>query len=220
MTAQPTIKLYLAPGACSLAPHILLREAGTSFEIERVSARNGLPEDFARINPKKRVPVLVLDDQVITEVPAVMTAIAQMVPERKLVGKNDLEVVRSYEWMNWLSGWLHGVGFGMLWRPQRYSDDEKVLPVIREKGRKTVEEAFEMLEGKLMDTLPYAVGDGFTVVDAYLFVFWRWGCDIGVDMEKRFPRYKALVEKLVEREAVKKALAEEGIEALTGKAKM
>jgi glutathione S-transferase len=207
-----TIKLYMAPGACSLAPHILLYEVAASFTLVRLSVRTGFPADFAKINPKMRVPVLDLDGEIITEVPAILTAIAQLAPDRKLLGRRDLDAVRAYEWMNWLSGTLHGQGFGGLWRPQRFVDENQGLyKKIREKGRRTVEECFEGLEGRLKGE--HAVGEEFSVVDVYLYVFWRWGCEIGVNMVGRFPRFAALARRVSEREAAREALREEGVEA-------
>lgn len=213
---SPKITIYLSPGACSLATHIILREINASFEVVSINARSPIAADFASINPKLRVPVLVLDfegrKEHITEVPAIMTAIAQMAPARKLLGCIDMEVVRVYEWMNWLSGWLHAVGFGALWRPQRFIEAQSQWSGVSEKGMKTVEEALEMIEGKLREGR-WAVGEEFSVVDAYLFVFWRWGSEIGVDMVGRFPKFAGLAERLMERNAVRRTVEEEGIEA-------
>jgi glutathione S-transferase len=228
--APRKITLYISPGACSLAPHIILHELSLpqGFSNISVDARAGLTEQFAAINPKLRVPVLVLEyedegeeghemkREVITEVPAIMTALSMLKPELKLLGGSDMEVVRSYEWMNWLSGWVHGVGFGCLWRSHRYSEDEIAIAGIRKKGKKTVEEAFEMIEERLAGRKSeggWPVGEAFSVVDANLFVFWRWGGEVGLDMESRFPNYAELMKRVLEREAVKKALRAEGIES-------
>ena len=219
---SPKITIYLSPGACSLATHIILHEIDASFEVVSVNARSPLPADFASINPKLRVPVLVLDfegrKEHITEVPAIMTAIAQMAPARKLLGRTDMEVVRVYEWMNWLSGWLHAVGFGAMWRPQRFIEDQSQWSGVSEKGRTTVEQALEMIEGKLTEGR-WAVGKEFSVVDAYLFVFSRWGSEIGVDMGGRLPKFAGLAKRLVERDAVRRTLEEERIEAFVVEAK-
>ena len=207
--SQPSITLYLSPGACSLAPHILLHEVGIPFDTVKLSTRSGLPAHFAKINPKKRVPVLVLDGkEIITEVPAILTAIAHLAPKRHLLGKTPLETVRAYEWMNYLSGTLHGQGFGCLWRPARFSDDMSLLDGIRAKGRKTIEECFELVETRLNGA--HAVGEDFSVVDAYLYVFWRWGSEVGVEMG-RFPKYGALVRGMIGMESVKVTLKVEGI---------
>lgn len=154
---MPDIKLWYSSGACSLAPHVLLREIGVPFDgIETSVAKAAhLTEEFGRINPKKRVPVLSLDGEVITEVPAIATAIADLAPERHLMGRTALDRARVYEWMNWLSGTLHGQGFGALWRPQRFSDEPDVFDSIKEGAendrrvlRRYRKQAFGSLSGR------------------------------------------------------------------------
>jgi glutathione S-transferase len=207
----PTINLVLSPGACSLASHILLQETGHLFTTTSFSVRNGAPESLRAINPKMRVPVLLLSPNItITETPAILTAISQLAPGKYLMGKPGLETVRVYEWLNWLSGTLHGQAFGALLRPARFSSSESMYPTIQAKGKKSVEECFDVIENDLKGL--HAVGDDFTAVDAFLYVFWRWGAG-DLDMKGRYPKWNALVGELVKREGVRKALEEEGIES-------
>lgn len=161
---MPEMGFWYAPGGCSLAPHILLHEVGAPFEAVETSLATGahLTDEFARINPKKRVPVLFLDGEVITEIPAIATAISDLFPEQFLMGRTSLGQARVYEWMSWLSGTLHGQGFGALWRPQRFSDDPTMFESIRAKGRKTVSECFDLIETRLSG--PYSTGDAFSSV--------------------------------------------------------
>ena len=210
---MPDIKLWYAPGACSLAPHVLLHEVRAPFDAVETSVAKGanLTDEFARINPKKRVPVLSLDGEVITEVPAIATAIADLAPERYLMGRTALDRARVHEWMNWLSGSLHGQGFGALWRPQRFSDDPEAFEGIKAKARKTISECFEVIESRLSSA--YSTGDGFTAVDPFLLVFYRWGNGIGIDMPRACPSYTAFAQKLVQRDSVAAALAAEGLSA-------
>ncbi|KAI1611636.1 DNA-directed RNA polymerase I subunit RPA2 [Exophiala viscosa] len=166
------ITLYTYPESTSIAPHILLHEIGVQFEtVDITSAEDGL-EELRKLNPKARIPVLIIDDQVITESTAIMTAIAQLAPEKHLLGKTNLEVVRVYEWLNWLSGTLHGHAWGMVFRPERYIDDVSMHDAVRAKGMVAAKEIYEMVEDHLRGV--HAVGDGLTVVDAFLYVFYRW----------------------------------------------
>lgn len=159
------------------------------------------------INPKLRVPVLSIDDEIITEVPAILTVLVHLAsPDRKLLGKTLIETARVYEWMNWISGQLHGSGFGCLWRSERYSDDTSALESIKAKGRLNVIAAYAFIETRLGGL--HAVGDAFTVVDLYLLVFYRWAFHIGLEMEKDYPKYTALIANLVKRDAVVKTLEE------------
>ncbi|KAI9644058.1 hypothetical protein NHQ30_007410 [Ciborinia camelliae] len=160
--------------------------------------------NFSTINPKIRVPVLSLGDDIITEVPAIATAISSLAPELHILGQTTMDTIRVYEWMNWLSGTLHGHAFGGLLRPGRMSDDERALEGIEKKGLRNVQNCFDMIERRLNGI--YAVGNAFTAVDSYLFVFYRWGEGSGLDMKKAYPRYTVLVEKLVNRPSVKKVL--------------
>ena len=107
------ITLWMSPGACSLAPHILLHEIGATFNMVVAATSGGgtSTDAFTRLNPKQRVPVLALGNEVITELPAIVTAISNLAPERHLMGDTPLDTARVYEWMNWLSGTLHGQGF-------------------------------------------------------------------------------------------------------------
>lgn len=205
------VKFWLSPGACSLAPHVLLQEIGVPFEAVTTNVFAGaqLTEAFARINPKKRVPVLSLDGQVITEVPAIATAISDLAPERHLMGRTLQDRARVYEWMAWLSGTLHGQGFGALWRPERFSDDPNVLESISAKGRRTISDCFDAIEGKLSG--PYSTGDAFTAADPYLLVFYRWANGIGFDLPATHPNYASFARTLVQRASVAAAMTAEGI---------
>lgn len=202
--------LWIAPGACSLAPHILIREAEIDFKTVVLSAKAGFPEEYRHVNPKARVPIFQLGDETITEVPAIMTAISQLSPNKQLLGKTNLEIVRTYEWFNWISGTLHGQAFGGLRRPSRFSDDPQTYDSIKAKGKKTVEESLTYIEENLKGN--HAVGDTFTAVDAYLLVFYRWGNETGYDMRVKYPKFTGLVIEALKRDSVNAAIEDEGIE--------
>lgn len=127
-----------------------------------------------------------------------------------LMGRTPLEVARVFEWMCWLSGTVHGAGFRHLFRPEYFTDEEGARKGVRAKALETIAAAFETIEGKLEGC--FAVGNAFTAVDPYLFVFFRWGIEIGLDVKTKYPRYTALVRNLLERPAVKTLLAFEGTE--------
>jgi glutathione S-transferase len=201
--------LWISPGACSLAPHIVIREAGIDFETVVINVKAGFPQEYRHVNPKARVLIFQLGDETITEVPAILTAISQFCPEKHLLGKTNLDIVRTYEWFNWLSGNVHGQGFGGLRRPHRYSDDPETYDAIRAKGRETIDKSFEFIEEKLKGI--HAVGDTFTAVDAYLLVIYRWGSETGIDMQVKYPKYTSLVKEALKRDSVQVAIKEEGI---------
>jgi glutathione S-transferase len=211
--AAPKIQLYLDPGACSFASHILLHETGVPFTSNVIPTRGGFPKDKLHLNPKGVVPILILDGETITESPAILTAIAQLAPTKHLLGRTNLDVVRCYEWMNFISGKLHGQAFGGLFRPARYVDNADLYDDVRGKARSTVRECYDHIEDKLRGR-EWAVGEAFTAVDAYLLVFYRWGTHAGCDM-KEYPNYAKLAKRVAEREATIKAAEAEGIDVLT-----
>ncbi|PSN72611.1 putative glutathione S-transferase GST-6.0 [Corynespora cassiicola Philippines] len=207
----PKLNLYYLTSSCSLVPHILLHETALPHTATKVDWSAGFPPSLLHLNPKARVPFVVLDDStVITENPAIQTLIAQLAPEKQLLGTNPLDVVRTYEWLNWLSGTLHGEAYGAWFRPSRYVKEEALYGKVKEKASESVVACYEAVEEKL-DGREWAVGDGFTAVDAYLYVFFRWGVSGGFSMDK-YPRYAALAKKVEGRGAVLKALEVEGIE--------
>lgn len=219
---QPRVEFYYAPGACSLAPHILLQLSSLQYEaipFRPIPEGHPLPDSFKLVNPKQRVPVITLSfpgensdkKEVITETPAVMTAISQLVPSLHLMERTDIEKVKVLEWMNYLSGTLHGQGFGMMFRPGRFSSDTSAHGGIMKRGKEMVEESFGFIEGRLRAG-KWAMGDSVSGVDAYLLVFWRWGVQVGWKMGVKWPNYTGLVKKVADLDAMKATLEVEGLE--------
>lgn len=203
------IKFWFSRGSCSLATHTLLHESGLPFTPVETSVQKQETQSasFARINPKRRVPVLSFDDAVITETPAIALAISQWVPEKCLMGVSELDKVRVLEWMCWLSGEVHGQAFGGLFRPQRFTDDPALHESIQTKARLRVADAFKTIESKLGNA--FAVGESLTVVDPYLLVFFNWGNEIGFEMKDEYPTYADFSLRISAHPSVIKALNDE-----------
>lgn len=205
-----SLRLWGLPAACSLAPHILLRESGLDFQVTILDRARGFDEEFRKLNPKMRVPVLAMGDEVVTEVPAISTAISYMAPEKHLLGSSPAEMVRTYEWLCWLSSSVHAQAFSVLLRPYRFSNDEAMHTAISAKGLENVKNSLGLIEERLKGK--HAVGDSFTAVDAFLFVIYRWGFSKdSLDMRKDYPKYTTLFNAVRERPTVQAALAEEGV---------
>ena len=194
------MKLYYAPHACSLAPHIVLRELDLPFELIRVdntTKRTANGEDFLSINPKGYVAALQLDDgQVLTEGPAILQYLAELRPEANLVPvSGTFERVRLQEWLNFVSTEIHG-GLGWLFSSQ-FPDEVKAL--IKEKLFKRFVVLSQTLERQ-----DYLMADGFSVADAYLFTVLLFGIDL-----KQWPALVRFQARVDQRPAVKTALAAE-----------
>lgn len=220
---MPEIKYYYFKGACSSAPHILLNEAGVQFTPTPVVLQNAsFPEGFDKLNPKMRVPVLILDtenvkDTTITEVPAISMAISNLAPEKHLMGKTSMEKVRVLEWLNWLSGTTHSRNFGRLFRPERFTKDhtESAVEAVGEQAKEDIIADLGLIEERLQSVdgvQQWAVGEAMTAVDVLLFTIFGWGKQKGFEMGI-YPKYRALVKRLEEKESVKKTMKVEGLES-------
>ncbi|EUB71293.1 Glutathione S-transferase domain-containing protein [Pseudomonas sp. GM41(2012)] len=198
------MKLYYAPHACSLAPHIVLRELDLPFELIRVdntTKRTANGEDFLAINPKGYVAALQLDNEhVLTEGPAILQYLAELRPEANLVPvSGTFERVRLQEWLNFVSTEIHG-GLGWLFSSQ-FPDEVKAL--IKEKLFKRFVVLSQTLERQ-----DYLMANGFSVADAYLFTVLRWTSLFGIDLNQ-WPALVRFQARVDQRPAVKAALAAE-----------
>ena len=217
-------RLYYSPGACSLAPHIVLEEIGAPYEIEHISSKAGAmtqtPEWMAK-NPKGRVPALsgvpgriggAAD--LLTEAHAILVYLARSHPEAGLLPADPAGEARAIEWMNWLSGAVHGQSYGQIWRPHRFVADPALHAAVTAQGRRNVAEQYDYIESLLADGRDWARPGAYSVVDPYLLVFYRWGQVIEHDMGAQHPAWTRLVERVVARPAVARVLAKEGIAIL------
>lgn len=221
MTVSPPFDFFYDGGSCSLAVRIVLEELGIPYTAHRVSAREA--DDQAsqpawRVrNPKGRVPALspiagtaAGETLLLTEVPAIMTYLSRLHPAFGLVPADPAREARTIEWTNWLSGHLHAVGFGALWRPARFTDDISGQAGVVARGRVNVLDAFAAIEAIWRDERRWAVPDTYTVADVFLLVFYRWGATIDVGMSA-YPAWTAATRRLIERQAVATAFEKDGL---------
>jgi glutathione S-transferase len=198
------VKLYYAPFACSLSPHIALREAGLTFELARVDLRAGTTsdgEDYAAINPKGYVPALRLDNgEVLSEGPAIVQYIADQKPEARLApAPGSFARYRLQEWLNFISTEIHKQ-FSPMFSPS--------LPEPqRAHAIKKIKRRLAYIEAQLKEQA-FLLGDGLSVADIYLFVVLRWTRTVRLDISE-FPRLTAYLARIAERPAVADALAYE-----------
>ncbi|PIG83277.1 glutathione S-transferase GST-6.0 [Aspergillus arachidicola] len=213
---MPNIKFFYAPDACSIIPHILLHETRTTFEpirIEMEGSDESFPESFRKINPKSRVPVIVVDNEVITEVPAVSTMISSLAPEARLLGRTPIETVRVHEWMNYVAGTVHAGGISHFFRPGRWtlSTEEKDLEMIKRRGLEIMRNCFVLIEDKLVGG--YAVGEGFTAADVFLYFAYRIGVRAELEMQV-YAKFTELARRIEGRESVQTVLSSEKIHSI------
>lgn len=200
------MKLYFSPGACSLSPHIVLREAGFDFTLEKVNLRNRQTAsgvDYTTINPKGYVPALDLGNgEVLTEGPAIVQYLADQAPQSHLAPPcGTLERARVQEWLNFIGTELHK-NFSPLFNPAA-SDDTK--EAARANLARRLPIAAQALESR-----PYLIGENFSVADAYLFTVLSWAGLVGVDLSP-WSALRAYQERVSARPSVQAALEAEGL---------
>jgi len=200
------MKLYYSPGACSLSPHIVLKEAGLPFEaIAAPTKTHKLVDgtDYYTINPLGYVPYLVLDDgRTLHEGPAIVQYLADQVPDKKLAPPNGTwERYKLQEWLNTIGTELHK-GFSPLFTPGM-PEEAKTLARTRLQSR------LQWVDGELAGKT-YLMGDTFSVADAYLFVVAGWGKYVGVDITP-LANLSAFMARVGARPAVQEALRAEGL---------
>ncbi len=199
-------KLYYSPGACSLSPHIALREAGLPFELALASTKTHKladGSDFYAVNPKGYVPLLELDDgQRLSEGPVIVQYIADQVPASGLApAAGTMARYRLMEWLNFITTELHK-GFSPLFNPAM---PEEAKTLARAKLADRLAWVDTQLEGKL-----HLMGETFTVADGYLFTVAGWGRHVGVDIGG-LKHLSAFMARVAARPAVQAAMKAEGL---------
>ena len=198
------MKLYFSPGACSLASHIALREAGLPFELVRVDTgvhklKDGT--DYYGINPKGYVPAIGLDDgQLLTEGAALLQYIGDLAPAKGIIPKaGTLERFRANEWLTFVSSEIHK-GFSPLFNKDLKDDAKAVL-------RAKLEKRFDALEAHFAKN-KYLMGDTFSVADAYLYTVISWSPHVGIELSK-WKNLSEYRQRVADRPSVREALQNE-----------
>jgi glutathione S-transferase len=200
------MKLYYWPGACSLSPHIVSREAGIDLQLAQLDRAERKTADgtvLSSVNEKNQVPVLELDDgQKLTEGPVIVQYLADQKPAAGLVPPpGTMERYRVQEWLNFITSELHKT-FGPLFRPNTPDDFKATL-------RDMLAQRFDWIDKQLAGK-QYLMGDKFTVPDAYLFTVLRWSPRVGIDLGK-WKNITAYLDRVGARPKVQEAMKAEGL---------
>jgi len=200
------MKLYYTPAACSLAPHIVAREAGLKLEIEKVDLAGKKTEtgaDFSKINPKGYVPALGLDNgEVLTEVATLVQYLADQAPQSGLAPANGtMERYRLQEWLTFISTEIHK-GFGPLWKPDTPAE-------TKEAAKANLAKRFAYLDQHLANR-SFLTAERFSAADAYLFTVVNWTNFHNIDLAP-YSNLKAYVQRVAARPAVQQAMQAEGL---------
>jgi glutathione S-transferase len=200
------MKLYYTPGACSMAVHIALREAGLPFDLEKVDLRSKRTqggEDYARINPKGYVPALQLEDgSIMTEAGVCVQYVADLAPQSELAPvAGTMARYRLMEWINFTATEIHKT-FGPLF-------DASISEELRQRQIGLLGKRFAHLEERLSEQ-EFVTGAKFTSADAYLFTVLNWTHVVKMELA-RWPSLKDYTRRVAERPAVRETMKAEGL---------
>jgi glutathione S-transferase len=201
------LTLFYAPGACSMASHIVLEESGEKYEAKRLDLAKGeqRTEEYKKIHPQGRVPALKLDDG---SPLAENTAILPYLGKRFGMWPTDLMgETRALSIVGFFATTVHPA-HGHIGRPERYTDDKSAFPGIQAKGKETFHEYLKQIDAM------YAgrewLSDSYSVLDPYAFVFYTWGVKRGLPMGE-LKAYGAFKDRMLKRPAVQRVIADEGV---------
>lgn len=202
------MKLYYSPGACAMASHIALEEAGADYELVKIDLKRGEQKtpDYLTINPAGVTPALVTDRGVLTENLAILAYVAQTFPLANLADIDDsFAFARMLSFNGFLGSSLHpAIGKALFARPplEGAAKDQAIEAALAK---------YDLVERHLL-TGPWAMGETYSAADGYLSVFSRWARQAGLLDKHRFPRLNAHLDLVQSRDAVKRVLHQEGLE--------
>jgi glutathione S-transferase len=203
------MKLYYAPGACSIGIHVLLEEIGKPYEADRVNLQQGeqYKPDFAAVNPKSKVPTLVRDDgSVLTEFPAIAYWLARTNPYANLLPDDIDQQARALELLDYAVATIHMQGFGRQFRPSAFTPSAADEEAVKTKGKEIAEKGFSIVD-KALAGKDYAIGK-FSIADAAIFYTEFWSKRVGITLP---PNCAAHLDRMLGRPAVQRVMQQEGL---------
>lgn len=201
------MKLYYAPGACSIGIHVLLEEIGKPYETQLVKLGEGeqYKPPFTGVNPKSKVPTLERDDgSILTEFPVIARWLGR---QANLLPRDEEADTRAMEAMEYAVGTMHGQGFGRLFRSERFAPSPSDQEAVKAAGREIVEKGFAVLD-KALAGKNYVAGNDFSAADTALFYVEFWAAKrLGIKLP---PNCAAHFERMTSRPAVQRVMQQEG----------
>lgn len=204
------LKLYYSPGACAIASHIGLEEAGVDYEVEKIDLRAGQQRtpEYLAVNPAGVTPALATSQGVITQNSAILAYVAQTHPQAGLADLDDpFAFARLQAFNGWLASSLHpAIGKALFSRPPLEGE-------AKDEAVKIALEKYDLAENHYLAG-PWVMGEDHSMADGYLMVFTRWARQAGLLDAERFPKLNAHLDRVQARPAVQRVLAAEGITAV------
>ncbi len=206
-------QLHYYPGNASFAPHVLLREIGTPFELSLVDRSRNAQKDpaYLKLNPAGRIPVLVNGDLVLFESAAICLHLCDSHPQAGLAPTaGSDERAHFYKWLMFMTNTIQP-DILMFYYSDRYTDDAAGGAALRSAADRRLVQWFAMIEEGIDPAAPWFLGREYSAADAFLLMTARWGRGLSTPPRK-MAKLRRLLERILERDAVQKAIAAEGIE--------
>lgn len=210
------LQFHMTPGSCTTGIHILLEELELPFQVNIVNLPAGdhRQSAYLAINPKGTIPTLVLDHVAsLTSFASIAYWLARRYPRHRLLSEDPFLAARAIELMDYVVGTVHGQGFTRIFTTERYlpegldaAEAKRWSEAVQAQGRRTVVEAFDVIESGLPET-GYAMGADFGIADAALFYVLFWASKTQITLPQRC---QALFERIRARPVVQQVLREEG----------
>jgi glutathione S-transferase len=203
------LTLYYAPGACSLASHIVLEESGEKYEAKRVDLAKGeqRTDAYLKIHPLGRVPALMLDNgEPLTENTAILPYLGKRFG---LWPKDGMAEARALSLIGYFASSVHPA-HAHISRPERYATDTAVFPNIQEQGKKTFHGYLKQIDGMLAGRQWFS--DQYSVLDPYGLLFYTWGVRRELPVAE-LANYSAFRDRMLQRPAVRRIIEEEKVKA-------
>ncbi|MCC6889703.1 MAG: glutathione S-transferase family protein [Hyphomicrobiales bacterium] len=200
-----SVQLYYAPNTCALAPYVTLTEANATFEVKPLNFRKGdnLAAEYLRLNPKHKVPLLIVDGRVLSESVAIQMWIARSFPQAKLLPADPWKELQAIAIMSWCASGIHPF-LSRINSPQKVCDLAGAEPSVIKAAREVLFENYRIAEDLLAGRT--FLFDHFTAADAHFFWCLRRGRQLGVELSG-FPNCQAFFERIQARESVQKVSA-------------
>jgi glutathione S-transferase len=203
------MKLFYAPGACSIGIHVLLEEIGKPYDAERVNLQQGeqYKPDFTAVNPKSKVPTLARDDgSVLTEFPAIAYWLAKTNPYANLLPDDVDQQARALELTDYAVATIHMQGFGRQFRASNFTPNAADEEAVKTKGKEIAEKGFSLLD-KVLAGKDYAVGK-FSIADAAIFYVEFWSKRVGLQLPANCAGH---LDRMLGRPSVQRVMQQEGL---------
>ncbi len=202
------LQLYTTPGTIGVAAHIALEESGLAYQAIKIdfATKEQLSDHYRKINPKMRVPALIVDGQVLTETPAILVYLAQVAPSSSILGlpAEPLAFAQIQSFNSYLASTVH-IAHAHKMRGARWADDADALAAMTAYVPTSMSACFDVIEKELLKG-PWVHGEAFSISDPYLFALSQWLEGDGVDIN-RYPEVREHHARMLKRESVQRVLS-------------